>query len=106
MRRIHEQQQDIKSQSTQIDALTNQFQQQLQLADVVQNGMTTVHALVEASEHRQKSVLDEAITKHHIITTRKLNEINSTFHLELNKLTRSVADLNIQINEIRSLVSK
>ena len=105
VRRLHEQERTIQAQSIQIDGLNHQYEQQVQLAEVVKSGMTAVHALIEVSERRQHAVMEEAITKQDIITARKFNEINSTLQLEVNKLTHSVADLHAQLKELRVLVN-
>jgi len=105
VRRIHEQERLIKTQSTKIDGLNHQYEQQIQLADVVKSGMTAVHDLIEVSERRQRAVMEESITKQEIITTRKLNEMNSTLQLEVNKLTHAVADLHAQLKDMRAAIN-
>jgi chaperonin cofactor prefoldin len=49
--------------------------------------------------------MEESITKQEIITTRKLNEMNSTLQLEVNKLTHAVADLHAQLKDMRAAIN-
>lgn len=105
VQQIQEQQRALLEQQTQIDTLRRQCEQQLQLADAVQNGMGTVHALIDASELKQRAAVDEAISKQDIISTRKVNDLGSTLHLELNKITHTVTDLQIQLKEIKMAIN-
>jgi chromosome segregation ATPase len=98
---VLDQQKTIKNLESKVRSLEEENQRQRSNFMSFQTNITSLKALLDQHDHKLNQNLQDEISKHENMSLRRMNEINSNIQTDINRLSRTIQELNIQIREVK-----